>query len=312
MKTMSIEAFLRWAYYDEWPKAAREPGAYVTSAVSGGGFERWVASGAPEHVHDGVNRYGVIALQDDRLLAPIHPDADILHAALEALDEEFWPAPDPDGDMPIEDWTGTPIELTGAAQRYLDADDIARGRAHYPAALRAAWRKACQLVSYQAMPGEPLRYKARPSALIMQCCVTRPGVDAWAAHAPALSVVCGENGKPLWHEKRMEAVYGRAEKNGERWHAPIVGHREVEIIASTKHGRKPSAAAYRKWVFATDPTVALAARAEWRLAMTALDRLVAAFAAPADAGADAPMIMVTPRTQADSPWTSGQAAAQAA
>lgn len=247
MKTIGIEALLRWAYCEELPKAEaigeaigscapRQPGNHWKGAAAAGALLTLVDAR--------YNAFGVVA--DPTALSPPHPDAvavgDLVAelAALELdLPEDWCPLGDfvSAGAMTAEEAAAATVR--GLA-RVLRVD--AEGR-------RGAGERLVRLVLRHAVQG---------------------GAPDWEAEPPERKVVSA-HGKPKWF--RLTQVWSGAVDGDGR---PVVGmgrYVDVEVDGYDEKRKRARPDAYRKHYFDPDPADVVVARAEyelWRAALTFL------------------------------------------
>lgn len=276
MKTIGIEALLRWAYCEELPKAEAIGGAVGAAGPRTPG-NHWGRAGEMRSllaiVDATYNRFGVVV--DPLALEPPHPDAIIVGetvAEVAGLDLDL-----PEGWCPLGDFVAagamTAEEAAAATVRGLarvlrvDAD----GR-------RAAGERLVRLVMRHAVQG---------------------GAPAWEEEPPERKLV-SSHGKPKWF--RMTQVWvgavdgeGNAIEGMGRWV-------DVEVDGFNPKRRMPWPDAYQKHVFDPDPADAVVARAEYELWRAALAFLAADLAGRLTAH------VVTDSPRAVMPWVEGEGA----
>lgn len=180
LKRISIDAFIRWAWADEWPKAQPDMRGPAGFSPAWDRIGDWRVGG--------VNRFGVSSILDcDR---PVHPDAVRLFDALAALDRCEIALPDDWN--PMADLAATPRD--GASPRDVENACLA-ARARALAGVSAIDRNGRR------------RMKGAPRALLLKCAALK-APPAWEAE-PFEVRAMRRNGKPLWfvREQRTDS-YG--------------------------------------------------------------------------------------------------------
>jgi hypothetical protein len=268
MKTIGIEAFLRWVYREELPKAeAPGTGAAFTAAAFGaagfdGGWDAVSRQGdlMAECVSDGrPNSYGVIPLSS-WYGAPPHDDAYAAHAAISTLAEMDFGVP--------SDWA--PLGGLGLS----------------PEEERDAVRRAMPRIASATVDGA-WRLRFKPAELIRRHAILGD-TPCWEAERPKARFVSA-NGKPLWFRMVSETIRGRAF--------------EREVDGYNKRAQRPFPGAYRKTVLVPDPAAAAVDRAEYEVWHAALSLLVEMLNEPGKLEAHRLGSMLTPAR----PWESAAA-----
>lgn len=235
MKTIGIEAFLRWVYREELPKAeAPGTGAALIAETFGGGWDAVSRQGElmTECVSDGrVNSYGVVPLPA-WYGEPPHPDAYAAHKAISELGKMDFGVP--------ADWA----PLAGLGLSPEEEQDAVR-------------RAMPRIASASADGTWCLRFK--PAELIRRHAILGD-TPCWEAEVPKARFVSA-NGKPLWF--RMVEITN---------HLGRVEQREMD--GRNPRTRRPYADAYRKTILTPDPAQAAIERAEYEVWHAALGLLV--------------------------------------
>jgi hypothetical protein len=234
MKTIGIEAFLRWVYREELPKAeAPGTGAALISESLSGGWDAVSRQGElmTECVSDGrVNSYGVVPLSAWYGAAP-HDDALAAHRAVSELALMDLAVP--------EGWS--PLGVLGLS----DEEEAAAVQRAMP---RVAW------------PDETgvWRRRFKPAELIRRFAILG-GAPCWEAERPKARYVSA-HGKPLWFRMVAETIRGKSF--------------EREVDGFNPRSRRPFPDAYRKTILDPDPALAAVERAEYEVWHAALCLLV--------------------------------------
>lgn len=279
MKTIGIEALLRWAYCEELPKAPSQSMGLIAPGFGGawGGIERY---GELLTVVDApVNVYGVVP--DFTAARGPHPDALAVHDLLDTLDGAVVRLPEP--------WE--PLV------------DLVRPGGLTEGEAAAAAARALARVTVIDADGDRL-WREGLTALVRRHAVLGSRPD-WRAEAPERSVVLGANGKPRWF-RRSSVWSGAVDADGNavadlgRWH-------EVELDGFDARRREPYPDAYTKTVLDPDPAADAEARAEWEVWRSAVATLAAEIATPAPDGL-ARLIShrVAPFAESARPWLEGE------
>lgn len=234
MKTIGIEAFLRWVYREELPKAeAAGTGSMLISDMFGGGWDAVSRQGElmTECVSDGrVNSYGVVPLPA-WYGEPPHPDAHAAHRAINDLSKMDFDVPD--------GWA----KLVGLGLSEDEADDAVR-------------RAMPRIASAKAEGGWQLRFK--PAELIRRHAILGDA-PCWQSDKPKARFVT-MRGMPAWFRMiEVTNALGRFEQR--------------EVDGFNPRSRRPYADAYRKTILDPDPAQAAIERAEyevWHAAMCLL------------------------------------------
>ena len=249
MKTIGIEALLRWAYCEELPKAEaigdaigrcapREPGNHWKGTASVGALLTVVDAR--------YNRFGVVA--DPTALSPPHNDAvavGALVAELAALELDV-----PEDWCPLADFV-----LAGAMTEDEAAAATVRGLARVlridAEGRRTVGERAARLVIRHAVLG---------------------GAPDREAEAPERKVVSA-HGKPKWF-RMMQVWSGAVDADGNAV-AGLGAWVDVEVDGFNPRRRIPYPDAYQKQFFDPDPADAVVLRADYALWHAALGFLVA-------------------------------------
>lgn len=244
MKTIGIEALLRWAYCEELPKAEaigqavaaaapREPGNHWKGTASAGELLTVVDAR--------MNAFGVVS--DPMALEPPHPDA----LAVAALVAELGGL---DLDVP-EDWC--PL-----------GDFVGAGALSEEEAAAATVRGLARVVR---VDGEGRRGAGERTARLVVRHAVLGGAPEVAAEAPERKVVMA-HGKPKWF-RRAEVWAGAVDGEGNA--VPGMGRFvEVEVDGYDAKRKRPWPDAYRKHVLEPDPAAAVVMRADYALWHAAL------------------------------------------
>ena len=230
-KRVEIEALLRWAFRDELPKA--QAGRGLLPGMRGG-WDALAKFGTYLTAIDEptLNRWGVVPALE--LGGAPHPDAEVVAAAVEALDALELVLPDgwyPFADL--GDLGDLGVGAAAAALERLTVDD-ADGR----------WR-----------------LRSAPSRLVFRQAVLG-GCPTWEAETPRVRPLRGVHGQPQWFVRRM--IVNRASDT------PF----EVELDGFDVRARRPLPDAYQKLVLDPSPVDAGVARGEYEIWRFALDVLV--------------------------------------
>lgn len=180
MKTVTIEALLRWAYCEELPKAQPEGGGIAVAM--GGGWDAVSRFGELlcETVGDGrVSRYGVVPVSTWFGQEP-HPDALAVHHAVGEIASL-------DLDVP-EGWT--PLAGLGLAD-----DEQAE-----------ALRRAMPRIAVRNDAGV-WRLRGKPAELLRRHAILG-GAPHWQAEVPKARFVMA-HGKPAWFRKVSQTIRGK-------------------------------------------------------------------------------------------------------
>lgn len=232
-RTMEIDRALRWAFVNELPKARRD-------ARAGELISSWRAVAAwaetmCETARDGVNRYGLVALDGE--CGEPHADALLIGEAVLALDQIGFDLPEdwrPDRDV---DW---PSDLRAQAvdearRRACRRADVGRGR-------------------------DEMRLAA--STLVQRCAVMGDPPD-WEIGETLCDFVRGASGRPRW--------FRRVELSAPGAFGDVV--ELVEVDGYDARAKRPHPDAYFKRRLEPSPVDALVRRAEYEVWRTAMDVL---------------------------------------
>lgn len=235
-KRIGIEAFLKWAYRDELPKAQCEEGD-VGPAGFGSGMGGVIAMAEVGALVDYAreNAWGVIPdryAKDDP-----HPDAIAAARAMGALDQ--WELCLPDDWNPISD-----CGEVGEIERH-DSAAAALGRAKVLEALDD--------LTYVRDGARVLKGGVR--RLVMRFAVLN-GEPGWEMEMPEVRYVMAGKNRPAWF--RREVI------QGER------GPQEIEVDGYNRKAHRPHPDAYRKQVLTPDPFEAIRDRGLHEIYVAAL------------------------------------------
>lgn len=222
-KRIGIEAFLKWAYRDELPKAQAEEGSIGPAQFGGawGGIERYGEIGAlVDFARE--NRWGVVP--DRYARDEPHPDAVKAALAMEALDGLVVTLTD--------DWN--PIRDLGPIGAFT-ADAIGEDAAELG---RMAVADALADLLTRPDPQGNRRLKGGVRRLVMRFAVLN-GEPGWEIEPPEVRFVCVGKGRPGWF--RREIVEGSD------------GPYEVEVDGYNPRQRRPYPDAYQKKHLKPDP-----------------------------------------------------------
>ena len=228
LKRIDVEAFLRWVYREELPKAAPAP---LAPGEMRGGWDavaEWskdlclkVDDGAP------VNRFGVVPLGSSEV-GP-HTDALRAHEAVGALDDLSLSIPD--------DW-----------EPFGDFGDLGEAGAQAAREALARMSDTCQL-------------RKLPRLLVMRHALIG-GCPDWESEAPVRDVVRSSTGQPRWYVRRtmlMPTVSGAevaTEIEVDGWCArkrrPIDGSYQKTILRPDPAPVAVERAEYEVWRVALD------------------------------------------------------------
>lgn len=238
MKTIAIDDFIRWAMNDEWPKAAaqrfRAPPGPKPPGSAWGKVADWRVGG--------VNCFGVV--EDLGAAKDVHPDAVALFDALAVLDEAEVDLPE--GWSPMADVAATARD--GASEQ-----DVAN-------ALAGVRARALDIATHVDREGRrKVKGRAREIVLRRAGLRDRPGEETWRCEAVEVRAL-RRNGQPAWFMRQRVVINGMVE--------------EVEVDGRDHKRHRPYAGAYRKWVVAPDPALAVVARAEYEVWWWSLALLV--------------------------------------
>jgi len=277
MKTIGIEALLRWAYCEELPKAEAIGGAVAAAGPRQPG-NHWGRSGEMRTllaiVDAEYNRFGVVS--DPLALEAPHADAVVVGdvvAELSTLELDL-----PDGWCPLGDFVAAGALTEGEAAA-ATVRGLARVMRVDTDGHRGAGERLARLVMRHAVQG---------------------GAPDWEAEVPERKVVSA-HGKPRWF--RMTQVWsgavdgaGHAVEGMGRWV-------DVEVDGYDEKRKRARPDAYRKHYFDPDPADAVVARAEYQLWRAALAFLAV------DLDGRLADHAVTDSSRGAAPWIDGEGAA---
>lgn len=238
MRTMDIEALLRWAFTDELPKE----GAPIALRPSGDarGWRSVEAFGEMLARIDEPNRWGVMSGSVD--LGRPHPDAVVIGEAVAELD-----AVDvclPEGWNPLGDLARGDLGVDG--ERLLAE------------AVRAAFERATRL----GVDGRTRVLRSSLAALVRTCAVLGR-TPVWEADAPKVVSVKSQEGREIWWRRATVM-----DKTGMPYETELPDGYDLK-----RKRVRPDA--YRKFVLEPDPMEAAIGRAEYEVWHAALGYLVA-------------------------------------
>lgn len=249
MKTIGIEALVKWAVLEEWPKA-RDVSWSGRSGPSG-----WSRTGRYLDLLCSIdlNRYGVIP--DLSSAGDPYPDAVAVAEAVARLEGASLPEIDPDwliGDLVVE--------IAGR-----DGDEAGRAARRFGLGLVA---RALDAVTLRSSDGARL-WRERLDEWVIRSTIV--GRDDWRAPGPMTwGKLLRANGSPVW--RRTVRAASAWNNDGE-----VIAWREVEVEAPLVNGRRP-ADAYPVMCLMPDASALIAARirhAVWSAAMATLAELLA-------------------------------------
>ncbi len=237
MRSLDIEAALRWAFRDELPKREAMPMGASRMVRSVGSSSARVETGeslTQMMMGLGANRYGVVP--DLAGIGEAHPDAVTIGRAVAELDRmEIGVPPDWKPLAEMDDLSPEVTRLIQAAVDGISADVSSR--------TRLFGIKTSSLVRRHALDG---------------------GAPAWEAKVPSVKVVSTPNGQPMWFVRRMS------------WSKSVDGRdvaEEIEENGYNPRSKRPYGDAYRKMFLDPDPSAAILGRAEYEIWHAALDAL---------------------------------------
>lgn len=253
MKSMDIEALVRWAYRDELPRLPLQgpPAAGFRS-----GWEAISRSGellAVVQEPDIVNAFGMFPEQVARLWREPHPDALAVYDAVEGLAALVLDLPE--GWNPLADLGDLGADGQESIARGLDllvTVEMRDGRGQVVPSYGG-------LEAGETVTARPVMRRS-PACLVIRHALLG-GCPAWEADVPERKVVMRPMGRsPAWFRKIVQVSDG----------AFAPSRYEIEVDGFDYKRRMPHPDAYQKTVLEPDPVDVVVARAEYELWHAAL------------------------------------------